>query len=208
MERESPPPIRKLIERVRQDFSEASEILLSFPDKWEHIGTLKGGEFPLYIAGFPIERAFHGREHFEGLPPEINVNLVFYRLYKLFQPWRMPTVFVNWDSEAGRGRVVGRGELKVQLDPVGQAQVWFGVSDALIWECYFDESRRRGNWQEQLAEVWNVVEKDVGVAKLWTPAHEPTIPEGYPDFLKSLGYAPAAEHPLWWSKERKEAESI
>ena len=57
-----------------------------------HIETVNQERGPIYVAGFPIERAFIGREDFEGLPAKINVDLVFHRFYKFFQTWPMPQV--------------------------------------------------------------------------------------------------------------------
>lgn len=207
MEREAPPSPRKLMDVLKADYPAASEVLISFPDQWEYIDTLQFAEHRLYIAGFPIERAFHGRDHFEGLPPEINVNLVFYRLYKFFQPWPMPQLVVQWNDRKGEGRVIGDRGFKLQLQPVGQAQAWFGLTHAVLWEAYFAESRRVANWKETLAEVWNVVEKDLDVPTIFTPPHEPTFPRGYREFLTGLGYAPDIEHPSWWSKSRREAKT-
>ena len=97
MEQEPPPTSRKLIDILKAEYPDASEVRVSFPDKWEFIETVKHEHGPIYVAGFPIERAFIGREHFEGLGPETNVNLVFYRLYKFFQPWPLPlSKFANF----------------------------------------------------------------------------------------------------------------
>ena len=207
VEREHPSSTRTLIEVARQDFPAASEVLVSFPDQWEFIDEVRHAGGQLYIAGFPIERSFTGRDHFEGLPAEINVDLVFYRLYKFFQPWPMPQLIVEWNQRRGEGRVIGDRGFKLQLQPVGQAQAWFGGSHAVLWECYFDESRRSANWQETLAEVWHLVEKDIAVPKFFTAPHEPAFPEGYRDFLTRLGYAADSEHPLWWSKRQSETTS-
>lgn len=125
-----------LVEVARQDFPGASEVLVSFPDQWEFIDVVRHAGGQMYLAGFPIERAFIGREHFEGLPPEINVDLVFYRLYKFFQPWPMPLVIEEWNDREGEGRVIGDRGFKLQLQPVGQSQAWFGLNHAVLWECY------------------------------------------------------------------------
>lgn len=200
VEREHQTLVPKLVEIVTGDFPAASKISVSFPEQWEYVETIKTAKSRLYIAGFPIERAFNGREHFEGLPPEINVDLVFYRLYKFFQPWPMPQVTVGWNNREGEGRVIGDRGYKLQLQPVGQAQAWFGLTHAVLWESYFDESRRFANRQETLAQVWGVVEKDTHAPKIFTAPHEPAFPQGYRDFLTKLGYAADAEYPLWWSK--------
>lgn len=203
MERESrPSPSPPLVEIVGRDFPGANEVLVSFPERWECIEKISDGRGPLYVAGFPIERSFTGREHFEGLPREINVDLVFYRLYKFFQPWPMPQIVAEWNPREGEGRVVGDRGFTLQLQPIGQAQAWFGVNHAVLWECYFDESRRTATWQDTLAAVWSVVEKDLDVPKIFTPPHEPAFPEGYREFLTQLGYAQDADYPLWWGKQR------
>lgn len=200
MEQEHHSLAPKLIDIVKRDFPESSNVGVSFPEKWEHVETIKTKDFPLYVAGFPFERAFNRHDHFEGLPPEINVDLVFYRLYKCFQPWPMPEVIIEWEVSQPHGRVKDFQGYKLQLQPVGQAQAWFGLTHAMLWECYFDESRRFENWQETLEEVWKAVEKDVGTDKFFTAPHEPAFPQGYRDFLKGMGYSKDKEYPVWWSK--------
>ncbi len=207
VERERKTSPRKLIDVAARDFSAATGILVSFPDAWEHIETLKSPNHLLYVAGFPIERAFHGREHFEGLGPEINVNLVFYRLYKFFQPWPMPQVTIEWNESQRHGTVTDFQGFQLQLQPIGQAQAWFGLTHAVLWECYFDESRRFANWQETLARVWQAVEQDVASEKLFTAPHEPAFPTGYRDFLTGRRYAVDREYPIWWSKQRSDSHA-
>lgn len=126
----------KLDDVAARDFPHASEIGVSFPEQWEYVETIKTADSRLYIAGFPIEHAFNGREHFEGLLPEINVNLVFYRLYKFFQPWPMPQVTVEWNTSQRHGRVTDLHAGRVHMQPIGQAQAWFGLTHAVLWECY------------------------------------------------------------------------
>ena len=94
------------------------------------------------------------------------------------------------------------GSLRVQLQPLGQAQVWTGETSGVLWECFFHGTRRGGvNWQEELATFWLVVENDMAVQTIFTQPHEPTFEEGYPDFLSRLGYAPNPDFEWWWSKE-------
>lgn len=200
MEQERKIGVPKLVEVAARDFSGASGVGVSFPDQWEHVETIKTESSPVYVAGFPIERAFHGREHFEGLPPEINVNLVFYRLYKFFQPWPMPRVTVEWNTRQAQGRVTEVEGFQLRLQPIGQAQAWFGVDNAVLWECYLEESRRSGNGQDILADVWRTVERDVGAPKLFTMPHEPAFMGNYKDYLRKLGYAADPKTDGWWSK--------
>ena len=204
MERESTRTASKLTGIAARDFPGALEILVSFPDQWEFLDVVKHESMPLYVAGFPIERAHSPRDHFEGLSPEINVNLVFYRLYKFFQPWPLPQVAVAWDGRKGEGRVVEDRGFNLQLRPVGQAQAWFGLTHGVIWECYLERTHRVQDWEDTLAQIWGIVEQDVRAPHLLTAPHEPTMPTGYPEFLTRLGYTPNAEYPLWWSKQRAE----
>lgn len=207
MEQEPQASPLRLIDVVKTKFPEASKVLVSFPDKWEFIDTVKQEQNSIYVAGFPVERAFHGREHFEGLPPEINVNLVFYRLYKFFQPCPTPQVGVDWDSSPHLGRIKDLSGWRLQMQPIGQAQAWFGVDYALLWECYLEKSPRSTNWQETLAELWQRVEQDVNAPTLFTAPHDPAFLEGYPEFLRRLGYAEDADYPFWWRKNRREEVS-
>ena len=201
MEREPQPASPKLIDVARQEYPTASEILVSFPDQWEFLDVVRAEKTPIYIAGFPIARERPKRHHFEGLPPEINVSLVFYRLYKFFRPWPMPTLVVDWDRRAGQGRVISSAGGNVHLQSIGQAQAWFGINHAVLWECYLHEIDRRANRQATLAGIWQRVESDLRVNKVCTLPHEPAFAKGYTDFLARLGYAVDLANPDWWSKE-------
>lgn len=207
MEREARPQVPKLVDVVGRDFPDATAVRLSFPELWEYVETVRTAASPLYIAGFPIERAFHGREHFEGLAPEINVNLVFYRLYKFFQPWPLPEVTVEWSPVEGHGRVTDVRGYDLQLHPVGQAQAWFGVDYGVLWECYLEGSHRSTNWQDTLANIWKVVEKDIGTPTLFTPPHEPAFGGSYIEYLRKLGYREDAGSTSWWSKQGLESRA-
>lgn len=129
------------------DFPTASEILVSFPDKWELVGVLKREEQPLYVGSFPPSREKGRADQFYGLPAAINRSLTTYRLYRLFEPWPQPTILVDWDEVKGEGRVVGSGHLRIQLQPVGQAQAWSGLQVGVLWECFLHEMRRSETWQ-------------------------------------------------------------
>jgi hypothetical protein len=199
------PEREKLTTTVANRYPHASEILVSFPEEWEVVSVLEreregGDASPLYIAAMPPTVERPGRDHFYGLSPEINQSLTTYRLYRFFQPWPMPTLFVDWNPQQGRGRVVGQGETKINLHPIGQAQTWTGDTFGLIWESYLHEPRRKDDWQDLLADIWQRVEGDTQVEKVFTPSYEPTFEEGYAEFLTRLGYAPEAASPQWWSK--------
>jgi len=203
MGKETVPSRTKLKAAVAQDYPAAGEILLSFPETWELVQVLRTADqaTPIYVGAFPAGAEKSGRDHFAGLSPEINLSLTSYRLYKFFQPWVMPTVLVDWNFKQGQGRVSGYGDSKVSLQPLGQAQVWSGNEAGVMWECYFNESRRTSlTWKETLAAVWQIVEKDIAVSKIFTAPHEPEFVEGYRDFLSTLNYTQDREHPLWWSK--------
>lgn len=198
---ESRRPRLKLTAAATIDYPSASEILVTFPDEWELVEQIIRGEEALYIATMPDSQERPRRDQFHGLPPEINLDMTAYRLYKFFRPWPMPSIIASWDERAQTGRVEGEGDLKVQLQALGQAQVWLGTNCGVLWECYFfDQERRRSDWEGRLAMVWQIVGKDVGVPKLYTQPHDPAFEEGYQDFLRRLGYAPDAAHPTWWSK--------
>jgi hypothetical protein len=196
----------KLITAVSNAYPHASEILVSFPDEWELVETIQQRRRertnPLYIAAMPLEPERPTRDHFAGLSPEINLSLNSYRLYRFFQPWPMPTILVDWNAYLRQGRVVGNKDLKVQLQDLGDAQTWTGPEVGVLWECFMhSRGEETKAWQETLAEIWQIVEKSMGVTKVFTPDHEPTMePEAYRQFLERLGYSPYAASPRWWSK--------
>ncbi|MCG3209284.1 MAG: hypothetical protein FOGNACKC_02905 [Anaerolineae bacterium] len=193
-------PPETLTAVAAQDYPGA-DILVSFPDQWQLVHRFGTNRPPLYIAGFPPTQERPNPTHFAGLSREINQSLDTYRLYKLFVPRSTPIFQVEWNSYIGRGRIIGGQKLQVQLQPLGQAQMWKGNNDGVLWECYLHNNRRSGiNWQAQLSAFWQVVERDMGAARIFTQPHEPTFEHGYPDFLQNLGYAPDPEFALWWSK--------
>lgn len=199
MEREHLRP--KLIGATASDYPSATEILVSFPEEWELVERMSRGNTPLYIAAMQPEEERPRRDQFYGLSPEINLTLTAYRLYKFFRPWPMPSIVASWNVATGRGRVERVDDLKVQLQSIGQAQAWFGETYGVLWECYFDETRRREpGWQEELAAIWRIVEKSMEVTKMFTQPREPAFEEGYAEFLTRLGYEPDASCPKWWSK--------
>jgi hypothetical protein len=162
---------------------------------------MERGDTLLYLAAMPPSQEWTRRDRFYGLAPEVNLELNTYRLYKFFQPLPIPSVVVSWDEATGTGRVERMGDLKMQLRPIGQAQIWKGPTYGVLWECYFHETRRRAaNWQDELYQFWRAVEEDMGVAKIFTQPHEPTFEQGYTDFLSRLGYAPDPVCSEWWSK--------
>ena len=202
MEREqSPSPVpAKLTEAVARDYP-AAEILVSFPNDWELVHSFKRGNQPLYVAGFPASQEQMRGDHFFGLPAEINRSLTTYRLYKLFEPHHTPLYQVAWNMQINRGQIIGESGSRVQLQPVGQAQMWKGEQYSVLWEGYFFETRRGGvNWLEELALFWQAVERDIDVDTIFTHPYEPTFQEGYTDFLRRLGYAPDPNLDRWWRK--------
>jgi hypothetical protein len=201
MEREPRPRTLKLADAASEDYPAASEILVSFPDRWELVQPISLGDTLLYLAAMPPSQEWTRRDRFYGLAPEVNLELNTYQLYKFFQPLPIPSVVVSWDEATGTGRVERMADLKMQLRPVGQAQIWKGQTCGVIWECYFHETgRRAATWQDELHQFWRAVEEDMGVARIFTQPHEPTFEEGYTGFLGRLGYAPDPACPEWWSK--------
>ncbi len=200
-------PLReKLTVAAAIDYPTASEIVVSFPDRWELVSCFRQqskfyDNVRLYVAAFPPSEERSRPNHFSGLPPEINRSLTSYRLYKLFQPWPQPILPLAWDERKGVGRVLAGGSLRVQLQPIGQAQVWTGESCAVLWEAFLNETGRRGDaWPSDLAQFWYDVEDDLGVNKVFAQPREPTFERGYPQFLEHLGYTPDPDFERWWSK--------
>jgi hypothetical protein len=137
--------MRQLLkDAVAADFPGHTEIAVSFPNQWELVQELRPADGPLYIAGLSRrpERSEPGR--FYGLPGEINRTLTTYRQYKIFQPWPQPTLLVEWDAQSGTGTVLRPEGLTIQLQPIGQAQAWWGDTYGVIWECYFFSGFPRG----------------------------------------------------------------
>jgi len=201
MEKEPLPLREKLRVAAAIDYPAASEILVSFPDRWELVHQMWREDTPLYIAAMPPSHEQPQRDHFFGLPSEINFSLSTYRHYKFFYPWPTPEIIVGWNEMTGTGRVTGMGHFKIHFKPLGDAQVWYGETFGVLWECFFGQAAQATpTWQDELATFWQAVEKDMGVSKVFTQPHEPTFERGYTDFLGQLGYAQDPDYPKWWSK--------
>lgn len=200
MEREHQTTRRKLIVIASADYPAVSEISVSFPDQWEYLQSISLGNSPVYLAAMPPSRLQPQRDRFFGLSAEINVELTAYRLYRLFQPWPMPQLTIRWDYLNEKGQVESVDDLKLRLEPVGQAQAWIGQTAGVLWECYLFERANERDRLDELVNFWRVVESDMGVVKIYTPPHEPTFQNNYQDFLYQLGFRADPEHTSWWLK--------
>lgn len=120
MEREPRPRTLKLADAAYMDYPAVSEILVSFPDRWELVRPISLMDTLLYLAGMPPSQESTRRDRFYGLAPEVNLELNTYRLYRFFQPLPIPSVIVSWDEATGTGRVERMCDLKMQLRPIGQ----------------------------------------------------------------------------------------
>lgn len=201
MERETAIHKPKLIVAASHDYPAADEILISFPNQWQLVSRLERDPNPYYITAMPASETRPESNKFSDLSPELNSQLATYRLYRLFQPWPMPRVTISWNAEIESGWVEEVGDLNVQLQPVGQAQVWQGTTSSVLWECFlYDRQRMEPGWQDELAAFWDAVERDVGSETLFTPAHEPTVEKGFSTFLQRLVYTDDPTSPNWWRK--------
>ena len=201
MEREPRSIRQKLTVASAIDYPGAAEIMVSFPGKWELIHKMQRGEIPLYIAAIPVDDEPPRQDRFHDLTAKINLDLTSYRIFKLFQPWPLPSVIASWDEKTGKGQVEGMGALRVHLQPIGQAQAYFGRDFGVLWECYlYEQARKEGDWQEKLRTFWQTVEAEMNVAEVFTLAHDPAWEQNYPAFLQGLGYVPDPDFGGWWSK--------
>jgi len=194
-----------LTQAVAADFPSYSDIAVSFPDQWELIREIRAADTPLYIAALPHQEEPTRSDHFPELGPAINQALTLYRHYKTFLPWPQPRLSLDVLEAGGLGRVMGTEGLTIQLQPIGEAQAWYGGGYAVIWECYLFGSSLRESWLNELTAFWQAIETDIAAPTLFTEAREPDFPEGeftYEDFLTTLGYTPLPQTPRWWQKLR------
>lgn len=190
----------KLIVAAQIDYPAATEFLVSFADQWELVKTLNRPESHLYVAVLPNEPVEVTRDHFHGLPPEINLALGTYRQYQLFEPWPEYTLGISLEAGAARGSVTGASGFTVVLKPFAEAQVWKGPTVAVLWDCIMREVSRPSNWLEELTAFWKAVEVDTDVAKIYTLPVDAAFEVGYKDFLIEIGYSPDKTYTDWWSK--------
>jgi hypothetical protein len=197
-----PSSKEKLTQIVAAEYPNAQEILVSFPEQWESIHKIRRQDKLLFVAALPGNRERPRPDQFHGLPPEINKQLNIYQMYRLFEPWPLPSVTVAWNDALGQGTVEGPGTLKVQLNSLGQAQAWKGPKIAVLWECYLNEPAKVRYGQDLIYPFWKAVEEHMRVNQIFTQPHEPTWGQGYTDFLNELGYGPDPRYPEWWSKQK------
>ena len=199
---ETAPRSIKLVQAAAEDYP-GKEIRVSFPDEWMLVERLEAQDRRLYVARLPVSQERPRRDHFYGLSSEINLSLTAYRHYKLFAPQLVPTFQMAWYSHLGQGRIIGTGPTYINLREMGQAQVWHGDREAVLWECYgFAYDRPRPDWLATWGRFWQAVERDLPVSRILTPPIEPTFQENYPDFLGQQGYAPDPSFARWWSRLR------
>ena len=201
MEREPQQHQPLLTEAIAQDYPDADEVLVSFAEKWQFVQRIQAQDTVAYVAAMPPNQELPRDNRFHSLPPEINETLTTYRQYKLFRPWPSPILTVNWHEAAGTGQVESVDSVNVQLQTVGQAQVWKGESIAVLWECYvLGASLDEASEYEELHQFWQSVEKDISVPHLFTLPYDPAFVEGYTDFLSRLDYVADPMTPGWWRK--------
>jgi hypothetical protein len=114
----------------------------------------------------------------------------------------MPAIVVDWNAYLVRGHLIGKKDMKAQLQDLGDGQTWTVQEVGILWECFYhSRGREIENWQESLSQVWQVVENSMEMKTIFTPDYDPTIePEACRDFLEGLGFAPELASPRWWSK--------
>jgi len=104
-----------LKDAVAADFPDYTEIAVSFPDQWELVQELRPADGLLYVAGLPRRSERSDSERLYGLPEDINRVLTTYRQYKIFQPWRQPTLLAEWDAQRGTGTVFRQESLTIVI---------------------------------------------------------------------------------------------
>lgn len=202
-----------LLERVERDFPTASRVY--GPDHFEVISVITfregtSGRFfedteRLYIAALPPQNQRKLADRFSDLPAAINRDLCQYRFFKFFYPAVAPILTAVWREGAGYGQVMGLKQVDIWLQEIGRAQVWYGSSYAVLWECYLHEAGREEvsrfeSWEQVLARVWQEVEGTIPPTTL-TMAHDPAFDTAwYQAFLQQMGYKPYQKQ--WWIHRR------
>ncbi len=71
---------------------------------------------------------------------------------------------------------LGQKDMKAQLPDLGDAQPGMAQEVGVLWAAFFlNSGREQENWQAQLSQVWQMVGRSMGVNKVSTPDHEPTM---------------------------------
>lgn len=203
----------ELLERVGRDFPTASGVY--GPGHFEVISviTLKEGTpgrlfedtKRIYIAALPPQNQGERANRFSGLPAAINIDLRQYRFFKFFYPVVVPILSAVWREGADYGQVTGLKQADIWLQEIGRAQVWYGSSYAVLWECYLHEDGREEvgrfeSWEQVLAKVWREVEGTIPPTTL-TMAYDPAFDTAwYQAFLRQMGYKPYRKQ--WWIHRR------
>ena len=80
---------------------------------------------------------------FPFLHPEETAVLAHYLQVRPLEPWPQPLVEVSWNSAEATGVSSSIQSVDVLLNPVGNAQLWWGGATGVIFEAFFDARNRR-----------------------------------------------------------------
>lgn len=203
-----------LLEQVKKDFPTACNVF--GPGRFKVVsiiflteGTLKRfyeEAERLYIAALPSQSQKRQTNRFPGLPIDVNRDLSRYRLFKVFYPTAVPALTIVLRNREGLERVTSLRQVHIHLQEVGQAQVWYGSSYAVLQECCLNEAGQKevgrfALWEQVMLRVWKEIEATLPPTIL-TPSHSPAFDTfWYQDFLRQLGYT-SYQEPRWWIHRR------
>ena len=157
-----------------------------------NLGTIDTGALLAFVVAGKDEELPYAPD-FPFLQPEETAALAHYLQVRPLEPWPQPLVEVNWNSAEATGVSSAIQSVDVLLNPVGNAQLWWGSTTGVIFEAFFEvRTEERPNEFGQLQQLWGQCERYLaskGVREVWTYNRDPRYDdELYKTFLCEQGY--------------------
>lgn len=178
-----------------------------------HAGTLEADDLLAFVSAADGPLPFP--PDFSFLTPEANRGLSRYVQAQVLEPWPQPLIDVAW-PEQGAGVVSKISRVDVLLNPVGDAQLWYGGETGVLWEARFWQPvKARSDHAALLHRLWELCElylAERGVRFIYAYDRDPAFEsDGYAAFLAARGYDrdPARDHlPGGWLAVIKDLDAL
>ena len=157
-----------------------------------NLGTIDTGELLAFVVAGTDEKLPYAPD-FPFLQPEETAALAHYTQVRPLEPWPQPLVEVSWNSAETTGVSSSIHGVDILLNPVGNAQLWWGGTTGVIFEAFFEgRTEERPNELGLLRQLWGQCEvylASKGVREVWTYNRDPRYDEElYKTFLRVQGY--------------------
>jgi hypothetical protein len=178
---------------IKENYPAVARIIMPLLDRWEFVHRIDNGVSFLYVASLPVAKFVAEPDEYYDLPPAINLQLHYLKLYSLFQP----NIAGN-DTDSLSHPLKQHNGFDVQIVLQGEAKAWFGKNLGIIQHCRVHKNSDLDNNVAYM--FWRSVEYDIHVNKIFTPTIGVFWDNNYTQFLSRLGYVMEPKYDGWWSK--------